>query len=143
MIAAISAYMAEFKGIMYAAKGTSTLYVYSSDGDTWTATDLTDGYAERFQKEANLLDSFATLNEVKDAFATYGYSFLYHKPWFGLFSHPIGSYLRNVVDHGGGAKDFKAKKIRKTHFNLLFKKLHGIETKIELQRNENLEFESK
>ncbi len=41
-------HMAEFKGIMYAGVGTSTLYWYSSDGDTWTQTDLTDGYAERF-----------------------------------------------------------------------------------------------
>ena len=41
-------HMAEFKGIMYAAKGTSNLYYTSADGDTWTITDLTDGYAERF-----------------------------------------------------------------------------------------------
>ncbi len=41
-------HMAEFKGIMYAAVGTSTSYYYSSDGDTWTQTDLTDGKAERF-----------------------------------------------------------------------------------------------
>ena len=41
-------HMAEFKGIMYAAIGTSTRYYYSSDGDTWIQTDLTDGYAERF-----------------------------------------------------------------------------------------------
>ena len=41
-------HMAEFKGIVYAALGTSNLYYTSSDGDTWTVTDLTDGYAERF-----------------------------------------------------------------------------------------------
>ena len=41
-------HMAEFKGIMYAAKGSSTTYVYSADGVTWTATDLTDDKAERF-----------------------------------------------------------------------------------------------
>ncbi len=41
-------HMAEFKGIMYAAKGSSTTYVYSADGITWTATDLTDDKAERF-----------------------------------------------------------------------------------------------
>lgn len=42
-------HMAEFKGIMYAAVGsTPNKYYYSSDGDTWTQTDLTDGYAERF-----------------------------------------------------------------------------------------------
>ena len=41
-------HMAEFKGVMYAALGTSTLYKYSTDGNTWTSTDLSDGYAERF-----------------------------------------------------------------------------------------------
>ena len=42
-------HMAEFKGIMYAAVGsTPNKYYYSSDGDNWTQTDLTDGYAERF-----------------------------------------------------------------------------------------------
>ena len=41
-------HMVEFKGIMYAARGTSTFYMYSSDGNTWTSTNLTDGYAERF-----------------------------------------------------------------------------------------------
>ena len=41
-------HMAEFKGIMYAGVGSSTRYYYSSDGDNWTQTDLTDGYAERF-----------------------------------------------------------------------------------------------
>ncbi len=41
-------HMAEFKGIMYAGVGTSTLYWYSSDGDTWTQTDLTDGFTKRF-----------------------------------------------------------------------------------------------
>ena len=41
-------HMVEFKGIMYAALGTSTYYMYSSDGNTWTSTNLTDGYAERF-----------------------------------------------------------------------------------------------
>ena len=46
-------HMAEFKGIMYAALGTSTLYYYSSDGDNWTQTDLTDGYAERFLVSPN------------------------------------------------------------------------------------------
>lgn len=41
-------HLCEFKGIMYAALGSSTFYMYSSDGNTWTSTDLTDGYAEKF-----------------------------------------------------------------------------------------------
>ena len=46
-------HMAEFKGVMYAALGTSNLYYTSTDGDTWTITDLTDGYAERFLVSPN------------------------------------------------------------------------------------------
>ncbi|KKM96232.1 hypothetical protein LCGC14_1180180 [marine sediment metagenome] len=40
--------MVEFKGIMYAGRGTTGAYMYSSDGDTWTATDLTDSTAHGF-----------------------------------------------------------------------------------------------
>jgi hypothetical protein len=39
---------AEFDGVVYAAVGASTKYYYSTDGDTWTQTDLTDGYANGF-----------------------------------------------------------------------------------------------
>ena len=40
-------HMAEYKGIMYAAVGsTPNRYYYSDDGSSWTQTDLTDGYAE-------------------------------------------------------------------------------------------------
>jgi dTDP-4-amino-4,6-dideoxygalactose transaminase len=93
-----------------------------------------DELIEEFQREIDSLDSFTTINEVKDAFVTYGHSFLYHKPWFGLFSYPIGSYMRNIVGQNDGAKNFKANKIRKMHLNLLFKKLNGFGDRVELQR---------
>lgn len=93
-----------------------------------------DEFMDGFQREIDSLDSFTTINEVKDAFVTYGYSFLYHKPWFGLFSYPIGSYVRTVVKQNDSAKNFKANKIRKTHLNLLFKKLNRFGDRVELQR---------
>ena len=93
-----------------------------------------DEFMDGFQREIDSLDSFTTINEVKDAFVTYGHSFLYHKPWFGLFSYPIGSYMRNIVGQDGSAKDFKVNKIRKTHLNLLFKKLNRFGDRVELQR---------
>ena len=43
----------EFGGIMYAALGSSTKYYYSDDGNTWTQTDLTDGYAIKFLSSYN------------------------------------------------------------------------------------------
>jgi len=56
--------------IIYAAMGASTKYYYSSDGDTWTQTDLTDGYANKFlvspnsAGSADVLWKFKTANEV-------------------------------------------------------------------------------
>jgi len=40
--------MVEFNGVAYAAVGSGTKYYYSANGDTWTQTDLSDGYAQKF-----------------------------------------------------------------------------------------------
>lgn len=45
--------MAEHDGIMYAARGTANIYMYSADGDTWTATDLADNKAQGFLSARN------------------------------------------------------------------------------------------
>ena len=97
-----------------------------------------DELIEEFQRNVNSLDSFTAMNEIKDAFLTYGCSFLYHKPWFGLFSYPIGSYLRSIVEQKDSTKDFNVNKIGKMHLNLLFRKLDGFEVKVELQRRNSL-----
>ena len=91
-------------------------------------------FAERFRREIGLLDLFTVIDEIGDAFVTYGDSILYRRPWFGLFAYKMGSYLRSILDHDGGIDDFLTKKIRKTHFNLLSKKLNGFEKKVESQR---------
>ncbi len=58
-------YFAEFNGIMYAAMGASTRYYYSSDGDTWTQTDLTDGYANKLLASYNAAGTAVTLWKFK------------------------------------------------------------------------------
>lgn len=93
-----------------------------------------DKFAQRFRREIGLLDLFTVIDEIGDAFVTYGDSILYRRPWFGLFAYKMGSYLRSILDNDGGIDDFLTKKIRKTHFNLLSKKLNGFEKKVELQR---------
>lgn len=87
-----------------------------------------------FRREIYLLDSFTTINEIKDAIVAYGYSFLYHKPWFGLFSYSIGSYLRSISRQNNGIQDFKLNKIGKIHLNLLFYKLNEFRERVKLQR---------
>ncbi len=44
----------EYNGVIYAAVGASTKYWYSTDGDTWTQTTLTDGYAVKFLNAPNI-----------------------------------------------------------------------------------------
>lgn len=62
--------MAEYNGVLYAGMGASTKYYYSTDADTWTQTDLTDGYANGFcvapnaDGTQNVLWKFKTANEV-------------------------------------------------------------------------------
>ena len=41
-------HMIEFNGVLYVAIGSSAKYYYSTDGEDYTQTDLTDGYAEKF-----------------------------------------------------------------------------------------------
>lgn len=60
----------EFNGVMYAARGSSTAYSYSTDGDTWTASTLTDNKAEKFfvslnaPGTTNVLWKFKKTNEL-------------------------------------------------------------------------------
>lgn len=41
-------HLAEYNGILYAAMGAAVKWYYSTDADTWTQTDLTNGYAVKF-----------------------------------------------------------------------------------------------
>jgi hypothetical protein len=51
-VANVSAF-AEYNGVIYAAVGTGAAYWYSTDGDTWTQTDLTDHHATAFLSAPN------------------------------------------------------------------------------------------
>jgi len=55
----------EYNGIIYAALGASSLYYYSSDGITWTVTDLTAGYANKFLVAPNPSGTQDVLWKVK------------------------------------------------------------------------------
>jgi len=65
-------HMIEYNGILYVALGSSSLYYTSADGETYTVTDLTDGYAERFEICPNpagtqdVLRKFKQPNEVSN-----------------------------------------------------------------------------
>ena len=126
----------------YKGKQTGTLGIasffsltkYLSNGGGGMIIQNDNGFVDEFKRSVDALDSFRAITEIKDAFLMYMYSFLYHKPWFGLFSYPVGFYLRRITDHNDGTKDFKTMKIRKSNLCLFYEKLNRFEENIELQR---------
>lgn len=56
---------ADYKGFVYAAMGNTTKYYYSADGDTWTQTDLTDGFARLFLATLNASGSQSVLWKIE------------------------------------------------------------------------------
>ena len=65
-------HLCEHGDTLFAACGSSTKYYYSTDGDSWTQSTLTDGYAERFRVAPNtdgtadVLWKFKQPNEVSN-----------------------------------------------------------------------------
>ena len=129
--------LSEYKGkqtgtLSFASFFSLTKYLSNGGGGMTLIND--DGSVNEFKRELYALESFTTITEIKDGFVAYIYSFLYRKPWFGLFSYPLGIYLRSIANDNDGIKDFKAKKIRKGDLYLLLKKLNRFNEKLELQR---------
>jgi dTDP-4-amino-4,6-dideoxygalactose transaminase len=129
--------LSEYKGKQTGILGVASFFSlkkYLSNGGGGMIILNNDEFMGEFKKEIYTLDSFTAINEIKDDFMTCTYSFLYHRPWFGLFAYPVGFYLRSMLDRNEGIKDFRAKKIRKTNFYSLFNKLNKFKRKVELQR---------
>ena len=86
-----------------------------------------------FQRELVLLNAPSTLREVKHALFVYVYSFLYHKPWYGLFAFSLGSYIENSVDIAGKRR-FSVAKIWGGNLDVFLRKLETFREKVEMQR---------
>lgn len=131
------ALLSRYKGEQTGTLGVASFFSlakYLSNGGGGMIILNNDKFVDEFRGEVDILNSFTTINEMKDSCITYIYSILYHKPWFGLFAYPLGSYLRDIAGPDTGVRDFKVNKIRKSDLGLAFNKLNGFEAKVELQR---------
>lgn len=86
-----------------------------------------------FQRELALLNTTSKLKEVEHSLFVYVYSFLYHKPWYGLFALSLGSYIENSVDIAS-KRTFSVSKIGKSDFGVFLRKLETFREKVEMQR---------
>lgn len=128
--------LSEYKGKQTGTLGVASFFSlakYLSNGGGGMTILNNDELIEGFKRQFDVLMPYSLANEIGNVFTTYLYSFFYQKPWFGLFA-PTGFYLRNLVDSGGAIKYFTAKKIKKSNFNLLFRKLNQFKENVELQR---------
>ena len=84
--------------------------------------------------EIEKLPEPSTGNEIKSSFTTYARSTLYHRPWFGFVSLPLGSMIESKVDLMN-KYSFKTTKIRNTDLHVIGRKMLDFREKVETQRN--------
>ena len=127
--------LSEYKGRITGTMGVASFFSfkkYIAAGEGGMIILNVDEFKENVQKEIELLDSPSRLNEIKHSFSTYIHSFLYHKPWFGTFSFPIGSYVYSKINTDN--REFDATRIRKSDLGIVFKKIKEFKEKVEHQR---------
>ena len=129
-----SRYKGQITGILGSASiFTFSLGKYLSAGGGGMILVNQDNLKESVQNEIDLLDTPSLIDEVLNSFRSFVHSFLYHKPWFGLFVLPVGCILNRYFDITE-QHNFKVTRIRKGNFGVLIKKLKDFEEKTERQR---------
>lgn len=130
--------LSEYKGKKTGTMGVTSFFSfrsrkYISAGEGSMVILNEDNLQDNFQREINLLVEPSSLNEIGHCFFTHAYSFLYHKPWFGMFAFPLGSYVRNKIKKID-KREFEVKKIRKSDLKIFLRKLEVFKERVEKQR---------
>ena len=95
-------------------------YISAGEGGMITTSD--PDLAEKVKKEVHKLPEPSDTDEIKHTVKTCARSTLYHRPWFGLVSLPLGSRVEDKVDLMN-KYSFKVTKIRNTDLQVVVKKL--------------------
>ncbi|KKG15975.1 hypothetical protein EO98_04535 [Methanosarcina sp. 2.H.T.1A.6] len=106
---------------------------YISAGEGGMVTTRNPELAENVKKEIQKLPEPSGTDEIKHTIKTCARSTLYHRPWFGLVSLPLGSRIEDKVDLMN-KYSFKTAKIRNTDLQVVAKKLQDFQEKVEQQR---------
>ena len=137
--------LSEYKGKKTGTIGDASFFSfrlrkYISAGEGSLIILNTDEFKDAFQKEIDLLQPHSKINEIKHAIFTYATSFLYHKPWFGLFAFPLISSKREKEEYPVKSikKEFNTAKIRKNDLCIFLRKFEVFKEKMEIQRKNSL-----
>ena len=130
--------LSEYKGKITGTMGAASFFSFRS-GKYISAGEggmivLNNGQLnDTIKREVDLLKMPSTLDEIKHSFLVYIKSALYHKPWFGVFSLPIGSLVDaklDVMSKWG----FDTYKTRKSDLKVILKKMGTFREYVEMQR---------
>lgn len=106
---------------------------YISAGEGGMVTTKDPELAENIKKEIEKLPEPSGTDEIKHTIKTCARSTLYHRPWFGLISLPLGSRIEDKVDLMN-KYSFKATKIRNVDLQVVIKELYSFQERVEQQR---------
>lgn len=106
---------------------------YISAGEGGMITTRNPEIAENIKKEIEKLPEPSGTDEIKHTIKTCARSTLYHRPWFGMISLPLGSRIEDKVDLMN-KYSFKIAKIRNTDLQIAAKKLQSFQEKVKQQR---------
>lgn len=129
--------LSEYRGKKTGTMSTASFFSlskYISCGGGGIALINDERLIERIKEEIEGFRNFSLVKEIKHPFTAYFKSFFYHKPWFGLFSLPIGSMLEKKVDLTEKST-FNIARIARSDLNLMLNKLNSFRDKVEAQRS--------
>lgn len=106
---------------------------YISAGEGGMVITKDPELVENVKIEIEKLPEPSSVDEIKHTVKTCARSTLYHRPWFGMLSLPLGSKIEDKVDLMN-KYSFKTAKIRSTDLQVVAKKLQHFQEKVEQQR---------
>ncbi len=140
------ALLSEYKGKLVGTIGTVGFFTfrtgkYISAGEGGMITTKDPKLKNRIKQQIEKLPTPSVNNEIKHSVITYIRSTLYHRPWFGLISLPLGSKIDGKVDLMN-KYSFKVTQIRNVDLYVITRKIQNFKEKVEKQR-ENSQYLSR
>lgn len=132
------ALLSEYKGKLTGTIATAGFFSfrtgkYISAGEGGMVVTKDPQFAWDIDHEIEKLPEPSTGNEIKNTITAYARSTLYHRPWFGLVSLPLGSRIESKVDLMN-KYTFKTAGIRNTDRHVIERKMQDFKKKVDKQR---------
>jgi perosamine synthetase len=133
--------LSEYKGKITGTLGDASAfslskYVFSGGGGMILLNNKV--IKSNLQGNINSLAKYSTFSELKHSFSTYLYSYIYHRPWYGLFAFSIGSYFFKEYDSKERKENISPYKIMKNDLGVYLNKIDSFKYKVEVQRKNSM-----